>query len=590
MKKDKNPTADAAKLRRRAEARLRAGKNEAAASTGTETLRLLHELQVHQVELELQNEELRQSRAEVEKGLERYTDLYDFAPVGYLTLGRDGKIRQVNLTGALLLGVERARLAGRRFGGFVGEPDRPVFNVFLEKVFASQAKEECEVAFLKQGQGPLNVHITATVSQDARECRVVMVDISERRRAEEALLKASAEMEHKISERTSELAVKIDELRLANEELESRAKQLRLLTAELTLTEQRERKRLSRLLHDGLQQHLLSAKMRLGGVAELIGDIDLKQTVEDIEKIIGESVQLSRLLSAELSPPILHEVGLSEGLEWLVRWMRDKHNFSVDLSIETRPELPEDVKTLIFESVRELLVNAVKHSKARAARVSFKQVIGAGLRIAVSDEGAGFDTSRLKPPGEEGGLGLFSVRERISLIGGRVEIDSALGKGTCVALMVPHDQADALPRPVDRMCTLAAEPQEGTVRDQGTTIRVLLADDHALFRTGIERLLKNTQGLKVVGHANDGQEAIDCARKLKPDVILMDIGMPKVNGIEATRVIRRNDPDIRIVGLSMYADEERAQAMRDAGACDFKTKGCAASELVSAIRDCMLRQ
>ena len=143
----------------------------------------MHELQVHQIELEMQNEELRQSRAEVEAGLERYTELYDFAPVGYLTLGRDGAIRQVNLTGARLLGVERARLVGRRFGVFVGEPDRAGFKAFLEKVFASQAKEVCEVALLKEGKGPLNVHITATVSQDGQECRVMMVDITERKQA-----------------------------------------------------------------------------------------------------------------------------------------------------------------------------------------------------------------------------------------------------------------------------------------------------------------------------------------------------------------------------------------------------------------------
>ena len=184
MKKDRNTSADAAELRRRAEARLRAAATKGApARTEADTQRLVHELQVHQIELEMQNEELRQSRAEVEAGLERYTELYDFAPVGYLTLGRDGAIRQVNLTGARLLGVERARLPGRRFGVLVGEPDRAGFNAFLEKVFASQAKEVCEVALLKEGKGPLNVHITATVSQDGQECRVMMVDITERKQA-----------------------------------------------------------------------------------------------------------------------------------------------------------------------------------------------------------------------------------------------------------------------------------------------------------------------------------------------------------------------------------------------------------------------
>jgi signal transduction histidine kinase/CheY-like chemotaxis protein len=506
-----------------------------------------------------------------------------------LTLGRDGAIRRVNLTGARLLGVERARLPGRRFGVFVGEADRSVFKAFLEKVIASQAKEVCEVAILGEGQEPLTMQITATVSQAGPECRFMMVDISKLRQAEEALLKANTELEQKVRERTFELAVKIDELGRANEELESRAKQLRLLAAELTRTEQRERKRLSQLLHDGLQQHLLAAKMRLGGVAELIDDVDLKKSAGDIEKIIGESVQLSRSLSTALSPPILHEAGLLEGLKWLIRWMRDQHNFIVELSIEHPTELSDDVKLLVFESVRELLLNAVKHSKVRSARVSLEQVKAAGLRITVSDEGAGFDPGQLKPAGEEGGFGLFSVRERISLIGGCVEIDSAPGKGSRVALTVPCGQAPAVSLPADRMRSLTAEPQESIAKDQGTTIRVLIADDHALFRNGIDRLLKNEPGLEVVGHATDGQEATELAQQLKPDVILMDISMPRVNGIEATRLIHREYPDIRIIGLSMYEDEERGQAMRDAGASDYKTKGCVTSELISAIRGSVVR-
>ena len=187
MKKDKDTSANVSALRGRAEERLRADQTEAAVPTQAEARRLLHELQVHQIELELQNEELRQSRAEVEKGLERYTDLYDFAPVGYLTLGPDGVIRQANLSGARLLGMERGRLMGRSFWLFVGESDPSGFKAFVGKVFASRAKEMCEVALLREGKGPLNVHITAMVSEGAQECRVIMVDITERKLAEAEL-------------------------------------------------------------------------------------------------------------------------------------------------------------------------------------------------------------------------------------------------------------------------------------------------------------------------------------------------------------------------------------------------------------------
>jgi formate hydrogenlyase transcriptional activator len=188
VKKDRKTSAAASELRRRAEARLGAAATKGAlARTEAEAQRLVHELQVHQIELEMQNDELRQAREEVEAGLERYTELYDFAPVGYLTLGRNGAIRQVNLTGVRLLGMERAQLVGRRLGVFVAEPDRSVFSAFLEKVFASQAQEVCELALLKEAKEPFSVQITATAAQDGQECRVVIADITVRKRWEEAL-------------------------------------------------------------------------------------------------------------------------------------------------------------------------------------------------------------------------------------------------------------------------------------------------------------------------------------------------------------------------------------------------------------------
>ena len=407
------------------------------------------------------------------------------------------------------------------------------------------------------------------------------------RESQAELQRANRELERKVSERTADLAHKVDELRKANEQLDDKAAQLKALAGDLTLTEQRERKRLSQILHDGLQQHLVSAKMRLGGFAEEIDSAGHKQTVGEIEKILDESVRMSRSLSAELSPPILYEGGLSEGLEWLARRMLEKHHFTVDLSIESSPELKEDVKVLLFEGVRELLFNAVKYAKVSQARVGMRQMDGAGLQVTVSDEGAGFDPGQLKSAGEiGGGFGLFSIRERIGLIGGSLEIDSAPGKGSRFALMVPRGQAPPAHLPSDRRYLSAAEPQKDHREDKGTTIRVLIADDHALFRNGLDRLLKNEPGLEVVGHATDGQEAVNLAETLKPGVILMDISMPNLNGIEATRIIHQEHPDIRIIGLSMYEDQERAQVMRDAGATDYKTKGCATAELVAAIRAC----
>jgi serine phosphatase RsbU (regulator of sigma subunit) len=153
--------------------------------------RLVHELQVHQIELELQNEELRKARDEADAWLELYTDLYDFAPVGYFTLDRKGAIRQVNLTGASLLGIERSRLVGSRLGLFVSPATLPSFNAYLASVFESRTKQACEVAMLTELDGPVYVRIESAISSDGEECRIAVANIAERRRAEEALAHAA---------------------------------------------------------------------------------------------------------------------------------------------------------------------------------------------------------------------------------------------------------------------------------------------------------------------------------------------------------------------------------------------------------------
>jgi len=188
MKSKGKPSSSAAELRREAEERLRKQETKRARpGTELDPQRLLHELQVHQIELEMQNEELKQARVAVEAALERYTDLYDFAPVGYFTLGRDGAIRQANLTGASLLGVERAGLAKRRFELFIAEDNRPAFDAFLQKVFGGSVRESCVVMLSKKGNEPPVVQIEATASPDGQECRVAVVDISNRKHLEDTL-------------------------------------------------------------------------------------------------------------------------------------------------------------------------------------------------------------------------------------------------------------------------------------------------------------------------------------------------------------------------------------------------------------------
>src|SRR5664279_1472012 len=176
----------AAELRRRAEeCRREQRPGTGQAPTDADTQRLVHELQVHQVELEMQNEELQKARDSMEAGLEKFSDLYDFAPVGFLTIDREGTIREANLTSASLLGIERSRLVNRRLGSCLSSADLPAFIAFLTRVFESKARQFCEVTLLKEVKPPVVVRIEATVTASGQECRAVLDDITEQKRAEE---------------------------------------------------------------------------------------------------------------------------------------------------------------------------------------------------------------------------------------------------------------------------------------------------------------------------------------------------------------------------------------------------------------------
>lgn len=174
------PPIDAAELRRRAEERIKSQLDARGPPSEAETNRLLHELQVHQIELEMQNEELHESRAELEEMLARYTDLYDFAPTGYFTLARDGTILAVNLTGARLVGIERDRLLKQRLPLLLAEADRTTLMGLLDSAFAGASREACEVELPREGTTPLHVRIEALLALNAQECRTAVIDVTER--------------------------------------------------------------------------------------------------------------------------------------------------------------------------------------------------------------------------------------------------------------------------------------------------------------------------------------------------------------------------------------------------------------------------
>lgn len=364
---------------------------------------------------------------------------------------------------------------------------------------------------------------------------------------------------------------------LAKADLEARAAQLRELAIELTRAEERERGRLAQMLHDGLQQSLVAAQIQLGAIARRITDEQLRSNMQDAVCSLSESIDQSRALAIDLSPPILFNSDLRGAFEWLGRYMRKRFGLEVRIQIDAEAgSLDGDLHRFLFHAARELLFNVVKHAGVREADLRVGMRNG-WVEVAVEDAGAGFDPAGLGSGQFQRSFGLLSIRERLESLGGRFVVDSALGNGTRVALLAPVSAA----RQKAETPGLVREAARKRARD---AIRVLLVDDHQAVREGIAKLLLEHGDIDVVGQAGSGEEAVASMESLAADVVVMDISLPGMSGIEATRRIGERCPQARVIGMSMHDEREVAAAMFAAGAVAYLTKSRAAEDLVNAIR------
>jgi PAS domain S-box-containing protein len=387
------------------------------------------------------------------------------------------------------------------------------------------------------------------------------------------------------------------ELRTLNETLEkrveertaeaqARSRQLRALALDLADTESRERKRLAKLLHDHFQQLVSAAKLKAGLVRRTITDSKAIEALKQAESLLQEALTASRTLATELSPPLLNDGGLIPAMEWLARKMEAEYGIKVSMESDpvAEPE-SEQVRTLLFECARELLLNVVRHAQTKEASVTIKMSHEGLLSLTVADRGKGFDSFELNADKRknETSFGLFSIRERLSFIGGLLNVTTAVGQGSRMELSIPvgiPSKRASAKSEVDTPKSADLLPLPAMDRPA----RVLVADDHQLFREGMIHLLSQEPDLTVVGEAADGKEAIELSRKLKPDILILDVSMPQLNGIHVASQVSRELPQTRIVGLSMHDDKDMAKAMRAAGAAVYLTKGGSSEKLLEAVR------
>jgi PAS domain S-box-containing protein len=370
-------------------------------------------------------------------------------------------------------------------------------------------------------------------------------------------------------------------------ELEYRTTQLSQMAWDLTLAEHHAREEIATTLHDGLQQLLVVVALNLEQQLkrETEGGAAPSELLTEAKQQLDEAMAVARSLNVELFPPVLQRSGLPAALTWLARWTRDKYKLSVEIAADPQADSArKDVRTLLFESVRELLFNVVKY--AQTDRVGLRLELDAAdqLCITVTDQGAGFEPAKLDERSKAGqvGWGLFRIRERLTLLGGRLDIDSAPGRGTRVRLVAPRDAA---PDAVGDANELRFALPGGTsvVHDERASpdaLRILIVDDHPGVSRALRQMLHQKPQLSVVGEVSSGFEAIARARTLRPDVILMDVSMPHMDGVEATARIHTELPDIRILGVSMLARSETAEAIEQAGAAGFFVKGTDTQRLI----------
>ena len=440
-------------LRQRSERQL----GERAAEEGEpnvmyDTQRLFHELQVHQIELELQNEELSHANAAASAALEKYTDLYDFAPVGYFTLDEKGLIAELNMAGAVLLGAERSRLTGRRFQLFVTQNDRPVFQQFIDRIFAGSGRHYCEVELQRENRGPLWAElagISAPITTGSpRLSRIVVSDISARRLAEKehkhigVLAAANRELEKEVALRKeSEAALRKseDRFRTLLQQAHLLQARLRLMTHEMLNAQEDQRKKISRELHDEVSQILLGINVQLAIFAKAAASNPhrIKSVIGPVRRMVEKAVGIVHQFARELRPAMLDDLGLIPTLRTYIRDIPKPKRLTIRMSADPGVEtLNNDARTVIYRIAQEALVNVIKHAHASVVNVSVLKG-PTSVSLEVADDGRSFNVARLETSEWRNHLGVTGMRERVEMVGGQFSVVSKPGIGTSVRAEIP---------------------------------------------------------------------------------------------------------------------------------------------------------
>jgi PAS domain S-box-containing protein len=376
--------------------------------TAEQTQRMQHELGVHQVELEMQNEELRRTQAELSTARARYFDLYHLAPVGYCTLSEDGHILQANLAAASMLGMSVGLLRKQLLTSFIFSEDQDRYYLSRRQPGPSGASQSCELRMVKRDGTLLWAQLAITVAEDADgvpELRVVMSDMT-RHKQVEADLRESVQQSRRLSRRVLE-------------------------------AQETERRRVAMELHDELGQALTAIKINLQVGERFRHQTPGQLNAENI-RIVDEALLQMRRLAYGLRPSMLDDFGLASALRSMAEQTAQRSGLEIRFETElSEVRLAPEIEIAVFRMAQEALTNIVRHAHAHQVHLALHREEDT-LVLSVQDDGGGFDLAAMRARAAAGGsLGVLGMEERAMLIGAELRIESTLGQGSRLRLRCP---------------------------------------------------------------------------------------------------------------------------------------------------------
>jgi PAS domain S-box-containing protein len=484
---------------------------------------------------------------------------------GAATLDHTGTVLYANSRFAEILGVSEGNLIGTTLQSYVSPATFEKLQDLIAQGLTSNARGE------------------VTLESSEGRPRLVRLALKPMRNAEQ--------------ENVCLVATELTELVEANEALRSNEESLRQLSARLLKLQDEERRHIARDLHDITGQKLAAQSMALAKVLNRkAAGLD-----QESQHLLVECVTLSnqvsdeiRTLSYLLHPPLLDELGLSSAVRWYAEGYERRTGIKVEVKIPLDfGRLAPDVEVALFRVIQESLSNVQRYSESPRAYVRLKRSSSDEIQVQIGDFGKGIHPATLNTSTHTAapiGVGIQGMRERMRQLGGKLEITSRLKHGTLVTATLPmvHPQANpsaesitnTTVQSVTNQGTDTPAPGRDTPRKQ-----ILIADDHEMLRRGIRNALEDRQDWQICGEAVDGQEAVNKVNTLRPDLVILDINMPVLNGLAAVRQILRNRPQTKIVIFTVHDSEQTLKEIQAAGAHAYVSKNDASGALLRVVED-----